>query len=733
MANTYPTIPDSTLTIVSRTATSIALSWKKATDKETPANKLTYTVTWCVAPYVWDNNVRKMGEPKVDNDNYVITGLQPSTIYEIILYVSDEEGAESMYAATTVQTLPKELPNNPPIITNGNVRFSSIKPTSVVIAWQRASDKETAAGELKYYVTWTPGPDYSPKNRRRSSLLSGIPKSKILGIRKPTTAKTPLTYTITGLFPNQSYLVMVYAYDGKDYSAYQPLYVSTPAATAGDEGSSTNVDNYKSINSYLSSVPYRETALINNDLYDDKTVYPDAIESLPDRDAAFLLTKKETTISNKEIYVRGSGYENIYPGAILLVDTDLTTGSPTPLSNVKRNKISIFGDFLAGSTTTQNDIEANNSEVSKAVNKIMEALLADDRYEAPGMQNPRTQIHSSEKSLMLDLSVDSSFAGVNVNVKAKTDETEQTFIQATTLEQDYFTVKLKDTWHQDPSSLFDKSVTVDQLKKAMNGKAIAIVTSVTYGRTFSYLREYSAKKCKVDSSQKVSAYGTEVSGDESYSSSETYENDCIFNLGGTSLVISALRSKKTKEELENAMADNMRFSRSNQGVVKKYTIQLVSGVNPGKPIKPIYNGKQYQIGYTRCPQKLKAFINVGDVTILGGNVQTHLWKLQCFRVVDGKPVIFKTIDDNSTSKDRDPWWFWSKETRHVVFGNLNPGEYIYKDPTLLIRSRGSSTRDWTEDDSRYLNKGEIETGDIEIYLTGAAQTRVKIDKIITNQ
>ena len=34
MANTYPTIPDSTLTIVSRTATSIALSWKKATDKD---------------------------------------------------------------------------------------------------------------------------------------------------------------------------------------------------------------------------------------------------------------------------------------------------------------------------------------------------------------------------------------------------------------------------------------------------------------------------------------------------------------------------------------------------------------------------------------------------------------------------------------------------------------------------------------------------------------------------
>jgi len=738
MANTHPIIADTKLTIVSRTATTISLRWKKATDKETPANRLMYTVTWCVAPYVWDNNVRKIGERKIDNDNYVITGLQPSTTYEIIVYVRDEDGCESMYASTVVQTLPKELPNTPPVISNGVVNFSAINSTTVMVSWYKATDKETAQDDLKYLVTWTPGPDYSVNNRKQSALLSGKTNKPTLPDRKPGLAgaferwaSKRQSYRITGLYPNVTYKVMVYAYDGKSYSAYQPLYVTTAPAQTGGGGGSTSADNTKSINSFLSSVPYSETALINNDLYDDKTLYPDAVESLPDRDAAFILSKKETNISNKEIYVRGNGYQNIYPGAILLVDTDITTGSPTPLSSVKRNKISIYGDFLAGSNTTQNDVEPNNSAVATAVNKIMETLLADSRYEAPGMQAPRTRIHSSEKSLMLDLSVDSSFAGVNVNVKAKTDSSEQTFIQATTLEQDYFTVKLKDTWRQDPSSLFDKSVTVEQLKKAMNGKAIAIVTSVTYGRTFSYLREYSAKKVKIDSSQKVSGYGTTASGSENYSSSDRYENDAIFNLGGSGMTISALRSKKTKAELEKAMADNMKFSRNNQGVVTKYTIQLVSGATPGKVVKPLFNGKQYQIGYIRCPRRLSAYINVSPVRVGGpggGDVRTYL-DVQCFRVVNGKPVIFKVINKNSSSKVQDPWYYTCNKTRTVIFGDLNAGEYIYKDPTIRIKSRASKVSKWTTDDSRILNHGEIETGDMELYLKGDVARAVTIKEI----
>ena len=698
MSNTRPVTQNAVLTVVSKTATSITLKWNKATDKETPADKLSYTVAWC-SPEL------KLHEINVGNtDSYTIKGLQPLEKYIVFVWVKDQQAAARLYDAITVTTLTKELINEVPTIPNKTVGIRSIGPTSITISWQSATDKETAQKDLKYLVQWTPGPDYASSNIKQSSYLFGN------------------SYIITGLYPSRSYMVRVYVYDGKNYAVYNPLYVTTSA--------SNPVDNSKAIRDLLASVPYSQTALINNDLYNDKTLYPDAIESQPDRDAAFLLTKKENTITNKEIYVRGSGYQNIYPGAILLVDTDLTTGSPTPLASVKRNKICIFGDFLAGSTTTQNDVEANNEGVTKAVNRIMETLLKDSRYEAPGMQAPRTRIHSSQESLMLDLKVDSSFAGVNVKVKAKTNTSEQTFVHATTLEQDYFTVKLKDTWKEDPSTLFDKSVTPEQLRKAMNGKALAIVTSVTYGRTFSYLREYSTKAVKVSSSQKVTGYGTDVDASEDYSALKSYQNSDIFNLGGIGLTKSVLQGMKTQREIEQAMANNMQFGRNNQGVVTKYTIQLVTGTTLGKVIKPLFNGKQYEIGYVRCPRKLSAYVNVSPVRVGGpggGDVRVYL-DVQCFRVVNGRPVIFKTINVNTPDKIQDPWYYTCNKSATHIYGDLN-GEYIYRNPTMRVKSRASKVSRWTTDDSRILSHGEIETGEMEVYLKGDVAKSVTIKEI----
>lgn len=710
MANTQPQIAVKALTIVGKTKNSISIRWNKATDAETPQSQLLYTVTWCVAPYRWDNSVRKIGERKFDNSSYTITGLTPNTTYEIIVYVRDADGYENTYARTTVTTMPDSVPNTAPVISNKTVGFTKISANSVDILWQKATDKETAQKNLRYVVTWTPGPDYATSNRKQSAYMTDVN-----------------SYRITGLFPNRTYLIRVYVYDGQAFSSYNPLYVTTSNQTT----SNSNVNsNATSIKDFLASVPYSPTALINNDLYDDKTIYPDAIESLPDRDAAFHLTKTETKISNKEIYVRGSGYESIYPGALLLVDTDLTSGDPTPLS-VKRNKITIFGDFLAGDTTVENDIDPNNEAVRTACNRIMEKLLKDSRYQAPGMQQPSTKIYTSEKSLMLDFAVDASYAGCSLKVKCKTDSKQSSFIQATTFNQDYFTVKLKDTWRSDPSSLFDKSVTVDQLRKATNGKAIAIVTSVTYGRTFSYLKEYSAKKYTFDSSENIAAYGQKLDASQKGSEEVTSTNEDIFNLGGTPLPISVLKGKKTQAELEAAMADNMVFGRSNQGVVTKYTIQLVTGTTPGKPIRPLFNGTQYQIGYVRCPRRLSMNVNVSSVRVGGpggGDVEVHL-DVQCFRVIGGKPVIFKTINSSSSSKDRDPWYYKFNNSRTREFGNLNEGEYIFKDPLVRVKSRASKWSKWTNDDERRLNHGEIQSGEMDLKLKGDVARAVKIESV----
>ena len=497
----------------------------------------------------------------------------------------------------------------------------------------------------------------------------------------------------------------------------------------GGSGNASEADytrqRHEDINEGLREIKHKAYDLLNSNMYDDDYSYPEAIEDASDRDFAYILDKRKSSFSEKEIYVRGSGYENIYPGAILFVDSDITSGSPNPLGRIPRSKISIYGDFLAGGNPSQSDIDPNNSDVRMAINNIMHTLLSDSRYDAPGAQRPRTKIHTSQKSLMMDLGVDSSFAGCNVNVRASTTSSEQSFVQATTLDQDYFTIRLKDDWHQDPASLFADEVTWDDLSRELNGKAIAIVTSVTYGRTFSYMKEYSARQFTFDSSQKVSGYGQSADASQSLAESSSYTNDEIFNLGGTSLTISALRGKSTQQELEEAMADNMRFSHANQGVITKYTLQLITGPTPGTVVRPLYSGTQYQIGYTKCPRRLFAHIDVSRVHIGPGKVKVQL-DVDCFRITeDGEIDIFKSVDGGSSERDQDPWYYTFSNSRNREYGNLDSGEYIYKNPLLRIRSkRGGGS--YTADDERRLTAREMETGALNISLSGSVYDSVKI-------
>ena len=498
-------------------------------------------------------------------------------------------------------------------------------------------------------------------------------------------------------------------------------------------GNTSEADNtrrrHEYINEGLRGIEHNANDLLNSNMYDDDYRYPEAIEDASDRDFAYILDKRESSFSEKEIYVRGSGYENIYPGAILFVDSDITSGSPNPLGRIPRSKISIYGDFLAGGNPSQSNIDPNNSDVRMAINNIMHTLLSDSRYDAPGAQRPRTKIHTSQKSLMMDLGVDSSFAGCNVNVRASATSSEQSFIQATTLDQDYFTIRLKDDWHQDPASLFADSVTWDDLKSEIGNKAIAIVTSVTYGRTFSYMKEYSARQFTFDSSQKVSGYGQSASASQSVAESSSYTNDEIFNLGGTSLTISALRGKNTQHELEEAMADNMRFSHANQGVITKYTLQLITGPTPGTVVRPLYSGTQYQIGYTKCPRRLFAHIDVSRVHIGPGKVKVQL-DVDCFRIgkegeQKGKILPTKSIDGGSPEKAQDPWYYTFSSSRNREYGDLEPGEYINKGPLLRIRSkRGGGS--YSAQDERRLTAKEMETGALNISLSGSVYDSVKI-------
>lgn len=482
----------------------------------------------------------------------------------------------------------------------------------------------------------------------------------------------------------------------------------TGSATPPHTGTANRAER---INIGLRGIRYNPQSLINGALFNDDANYPEVLEN-PYEDAAYILECEQQEIKDQSLCVRGARtQENIYPGAILVVDNNITTGSPTTLGHVKRGKVSVFGDFLAGKGTEQKDVEANSLEVRKAVNNIMRTLLADPQYEAPGNLDSRTEIFTSNKEMMFSLKVDSGFAGVGVSVSAKTTNKEQTFVQAHTLEQDYFTVRLSDEWKSNPASLFGDDVTWESLNNILNGRAIAIVTSVTYGRTFSYLKQYSAKKFTYDGSQNVKFNGNEVDSQQSVTDSSSCDKTCIFNMGGTELPQDILKSNKTSAEIESIMAKYMKFSANNQGVVKEFTIQLITGSNVGQTIEPVYYGRYNKIKYTRCPRKVEAHVSVADVKIGAGTVKTQL-DVEIFNVVNGLKNTVKTINGNSSDTEQKPWYYTFKKSRTVTFGKLPAGYYIAPKPTLRVRSKITKFR---ADDSKII---DVSSGKITINLKG---------------
>lgn len=584
----------------------------------------------------------------------------------------------------------KNLKNRPTLYDPSSINIDSINSKSIAISWKDADS------ELLYIVSWAEG-----------TYEQGVKKYS-LAMQNQT------SYVIKGLNSDTTYEIIVFVMfkDGR-WKRYRRRRVRTLTGNSNDHNNNNN-SREKEINNGLKGIKYDTSSLCNNELYSDGELKTYAFVNELE-DAGYILTlNKVNEFSNKEIYVRGSGYDNIYPGAIIYVDSDITIGAPKPVGNLKRNPISIYGDFLSNTNITQNNIKPDSASVREATNKIMRSLI-DSGYEPSSTVERKHAIYTSDKQLMCDLRIDASYSGFGVGVSAKISNGEQTFIQASTLHQDYLTIKLSDSWKENPSSLFDKNLTWNNIKETIGNRPIAIVTSVTYGKTFSYLKEFSAKKFTFDGGQKVIALGQKVELSQNIAESSSYTKDEIFSIGGSSLARDVLRGKKTMEELDKAMSDNMKFGQNNQGIVTKYTIQLITGDYPGKVIRPTYSGKTNTTIYTRCPRKVEAKINVADVRILAGRVKVQM-DIQEIKIDNNKWTTTRVINENSPAKEQDPWYYTFRNSKTREYGPTRKGTYIYPYPLLRIRSKDSEIDSYRADDLRSI---DVSSGKIEIVLKGS--------------
>lgn len=167
--NEFPTRPNP-LKLASKTSTSVTVSFGKATD-----------TTGLSGYFIYANGVRS-NELTVADTTYTITGLEPTTSYEIYVSAADYAGHETKSDTITVETYPVDnsAPSKPEGLTTSGTGLSSIG-----LIWNSATDNIGVTGY--------------------SLFLDNVK----LGYK--TIQDT--TYLLTGLVPASQYKVKLVAYD----------------------------------------------------------------------------------------------------------------------------------------------------------------------------------------------------------------------------------------------------------------------------------------------------------------------------------------------------------------------------------------------------------------------------------------------------------------------------------------------------------------------------------------
>jgi chitodextrinase len=164
--NSPPTAP-ANLTITSKTATSVSLSWTASTDNKG------------VTGYAIYNGNTYLGTSQ-NGTNYTVTGLTELTTYSFTVKAMDEDGNFSPASNTAIVTTLDATPPSAPT----NLAVTGRTPTSVSLSWTASTDNKGVTGYAIYN------------------------ENTYLG-----TSQTATNYTVTGLTELATYSFYVVAMD----------------------------------------------------------------------------------------------------------------------------------------------------------------------------------------------------------------------------------------------------------------------------------------------------------------------------------------------------------------------------------------------------------------------------------------------------------------------------------------------------------------------------------------
>ena len=351
----------------------------------------------------------------------------------------------------------------------------------------------------------------------------------------------------------------------------------------------TTTNDGASINAYIQKLSYNPESLLDFQNTGGQSSSSEVVSADTSTSTSSSGDQQVTCISTT--YNLKENFENvailrpmsgvIWPGALVKGNQSMMDGLPDPIT-LPRAPVTFKIDLPGiGENGVQTVANPTSSNIQAAIDKSLEwwnANAYQEGYVNSASSSYKVKTAYSSKQIALDVGLNAEWATGDVSAQFNYQSNEEKTVVMAVYKQAFYTITMDSP--VSPDAVFNKDVTLDQVKNVMNDAAPpAYVQSVTYGRIIMFRMEtsYKASSYNIESAFKYAA-GVSVDGSLEAEYKNILNNSSmeVIVLGGNASVSSSAVSAKNADDLIPIIeGDNAVYSRNNPGVPISYTIRYL--------------------------------------------------------------------------------------------------------------------------------------------------------------
>lgn len=317
----------------------------------------------------------------------------------------------------------------------------------------------------------------------------------------------------------------------------------------------TETTEAEKIAAYIKGLNYNNDTVIAKDTTGSAHIDKKADGKL-NPDNSFTIVRKELKKlenSNVDLGTLNANLQDIFPGALLIGNSNLANGKPTPLVTKDRSPITITVNLNgAGNDATRVVENPDYGSVKAAVDDIVK-IWGDKGYKTTAQIKQKEVMVHSANQLEAELGVKGVGDKLGVDFKAIEKGEKQVMIME--YQQVYFDVVVKKT-----GDVFGNNTTLDEIKNQVNDEnPPVIVSNVSYGRTVYVMLETSSTELEVKDAFNAVIKGIDISQNATYKSIVEKSSFTAYVLGGTAGTGTGIATTKNFDDIRKILNEEAEF------------------------------------------------------------------------------------------------------------------------------------------------------------------------------